>query len=100
MAFKPIVKEKVIGGVTYKAQFNGVSAMFDATTQADGDNRKLVDYLLNNVLVEPKIDDMDEYFGTDVDLMNEVIEFASAVMRADKEYFPKPDKKAVKKESN
>lgn len=96
MAFKPIIKEKEINGVIYKAQFNGVSAMFDATAEADGNNKKMVEYLFKNVLVEPKIDDMDEYFGTDVELMSEVVEFASAVMKADKEYFPKTDEAATK----
>lgn len=96
MAFKPVVKEKEIGGKIYKAQFNGVSAMLEATNEAGDDSKKLVEYLFKNVLVEPKIDDMDEYFGTDVDLMNEVVEFAGAVMRADKEYFPKSDESGAK----
>lgn len=98
MAFKPIVKEKEIEGVIYKAQFNGVSAMFDAQSETDGDNKKMVEYLFKNVLVEPKIEDMDDYFGTDIELMNEVISFASDVMAADKKYFPKPDKGTAKAE--
>lgn len=98
MAFKPIVKEQEINGVVYKAQFNGVSAMIKATSEAGEDTEKLVNYLFDNVLVEPKISDLDEYFGTDVELMNKVIEFAGAVMRADEKYFPKaePEKAAAK----
>lgn len=92
MAFKPVVKEKEINGKIYKAQFNGVSAMLDAVNEAGDDSKKLVEYLFANVLVEPKIEDIDEYFGTDVELMNKVVDFAGAVMRADKEYFPKSDK--------
>ena len=99
MAFKPIVKEKEINGVLFKAQFNGVSAMYNAVDEADNKNKELVEYLFKNVVVEPKIDDMDEYFGTDVDFLNDVVAFASAVMRADKEYFPKSDKKATKEKS-
>lgn len=95
MAFKPISVEKEINGTKFIAQFNGVSAMLDATNEADGDNKKMVEYLFKNVLVEPKIDDMDEYFATDVDFMNEVVSFASAVMRADEEYFPKANKKSA-----
>lgn len=88
MAFKPVVIEKEIKGVVYKAQFNGVSTMFRANDETDGKATKMARFLFDNVLVEPKIDDVDEYFGTDVALMNEVTEFASDVMKADKKYFP------------
>ena len=95
MAFKPISKEETINGVKCIAQFNGVSAMLEATNDADGDSKKMVEYLFKNVLIEPKIDDMDEFFGTDVDFMNEVVSFASAVMRADEKYFPKTNKESA-----
>lgn len=88
MAFKPIVIEKEIRGKIYKAQFNGVSTMYRANDETDGKTIKLARFIFDNVLVDPKITDIDEYFGTDVSLMNEVIEFAADVMRADEKYFP------------
>lgn len=90
MAFKPIVIEKEIKGTVYKAQFNGVSTMYRANDETEGKAMKLAQFLFENVLVEPKINDVDEYFGTDVDLMSEVTEFAAEVMRADEKYFPDP----------
>ena len=100
MAFKPIVIEKEIDGVVYKAQFNGVKAMYDIADAADGSNTKLIDYLFENVVVEPKIGDIDEYFGTDTEHLNKVVEFAGAVARADKKYFPATNKNAVKAKGN
>lgn len=97
--FKPIVITKEINGETYKAQFNGISAMLDGQVEINGNNKKMVEYLLENVLVEPKIKDMDEYFGTNVQLLNEVIEFASDVMTADQKYFPKADRGTAEEKS-
>lgn len=91
MAFKPITKEKVINGKKYVAQFNGVSSLFKFNDETDGKLAKQAQYIFDNVLVEPKIKDPDEYFGTNVTLMNEVVAFCSAVMRGDAEYFPAPD---------
>lgn len=96
MAFKPITKTKEIKGVQYTAQFNGMSALFDAKAETEGNDRKMLDYLFANVLVEPKIDDMDDYFGTDINLMNEVVTFASKVMSADSEYFPENKESGTK----
>ena len=89
MAFTPIIKEKNIDGIVYKAQFNGASALYDAQVETDGNNRKMIDYIFKNVIVEPQIDDMDEYFGTDIEHMGEVITFGTKVMSGDPEYFPK-----------
>lgn len=101
MAFKPITKEKEIKGKKYIAQFNGVSTLFKFNDETDGKLEKQALYIFKNVLVEPKIDDPDEYFGTDVELMNEVVAFCSAVMRGDAEYFPAPDKQnGAEKASN
>ena len=97
MSFKPVVKEKEINGITFKAQFNGISAMLEAT-EIVGDSEKLSsEYLFENVLVEPKISNIDEYFGTDIDFYKEVVAFAGAVFRADSKYFPKSDKATTKK---
>ena len=92
MAFKPITIEKTIKGKKYIAQFNGVSTMFRANDESEGKAEKMADFLFKNVLVEPQITDKDEFFGTDVALMDEVIEFAGDVMRADPKYFRDKDK--------
>lgn len=100
MAFKPIVIEKEIDGVLYKAQFNGMSALYDARAEFGDNDRKAIEYQLKHVIVEPQIDDMDEYFGTDIEHMNEVITFAGKVMSAHPDYFPKTFKEKSKKTSN
>ena len=94
MAFKPITKEKEIKGKKDVAQFNGVSTLFKFNDETDGKLEKQAQFIFKNVLVEPKIDDPDEFFGTDVELMNEVVAFCSAVMRGDAEYFPAPEKQS------
>jgi len=101
MAFKPITVNETIDGVKYTAQFNGVSAMLKATKYAEEDTEKFADFLFDNVIVEPKISDKDEYFGTKAKHMTKVMDFASSVMQADEKYFPenaeKKDKEADKK---
>lgn len=99
MAFKPITKEKEIKGKKYVAQFNGVSTLFSFNDETDGKLAKQAQFIFDNVLVSPKISDPDEYFGTDVELMNEVVAFCSAVMRGDAEYFPKSEKQSGDKEA-
>lgn len=53
-------RKKVIGGVEYTAQFNGISAALQALDNSyiDGSSNvsmaKLADYILRNVIVEPK----------------------------------------------
>lgn len=78
-------KKKVINGVEYTAQFNGLSTAltcFDVCQDESSSKlnlTKLSKYLFENVLVEPKglsIDDFD-----DIDTYNEVIKFASDVMQ-------------------
>lgn len=99
MAFTPIVKEKKINGVVYKAQFNGISATLKAQALAEENNEKAIEYLFKHVIIEPRIDDIDEYFGTDMKAFNDVVSFAGAIMRADEEYFPKTNKKSAKETS-
>lgn len=101
MAFKPIVIEKEIDGITYKAQFNGVTETYRLNEACGDKSTKIAEYLFENIIVEPKIkpDEIDEYFGTNYEHMNSVIEFAQKVMQADKEYFPNPTKVGFKKES-
>ena len=75
---------KEIAGVEYKAQFNGLRAALGAADSCyvgDSGNissLKLMDYLFENVVVEPKglsVDDFD-----DMDILNRVVEFAREVM--------------------
>jgi hypothetical protein len=96
MAFKPIIIEKEIKGQVFKAQFNGFSALLDAQAETNGDNKKSAEYIFKNVIVEPRIDDIDEFFGTDLNLFTEVLSFGGDVMSADKKYFPDPAEKEAK----
>lgn len=96
MAFKPIVVEKEIDGVIYKAQFNGMSQRTKVATIASEGIEGVAPYLFENVLVDPKILDVDEYFGTDAEHYDNVLTFLTKVASADKEYFPASDKVANK----
>lgn len=96
MAFKPIVIEKEINGEIFKAQFNGFSALLDAREETSGSERKAAEYIFKNVIVEPKIKDIDEFFGTDLDFFSEVLAFGGEVMSADEKYFPKTEKEGTK----
>ena len=77
--------KKEIGGRTYVAQFNGISAALKAVDNSyiEGTNNtsleKLSKYLFDNVIVEPKgltADDFDS-----LDEFNEVVAFAREVMQ-------------------
>lgn len=78
--------KKTINGVEYTAQYNGILAAQDAvdSTYIDGTNttsiKKMTKYLLENVLVSPKIteDNIDEHFKS-VDEISDVIAFLSEV---------------------
>ncbi len=89
--------EKEIGGVTYKCQFNGISAALKALDDSyiEGSNNtsleKLSEYLFKNVVVEPKgltADDFD-----DMEVFQEVIGFARRTMQG----LEKPVEKAENK---
>lgn len=88
MAFKPIIVEKEIDGTIYKAQFNGMMSRNELAILADSDMSKAIEYVFNHTLVEPKIDDIDEYFGTNAAHYDKVISFLIGVGTASKEYFP------------
>ena len=69
--------KKEIGGRTYVAQFNGISAALKAVGNTSLE--KLSKYLFDNVIVEPKgltADDFDS-----LDEFNEVVAFAREVMQ-------------------
>lgn len=78
--------KKTINGVEYVAQYNGVLAAMDAAdnTYIDGTDttsiKKMTKYLLENVLVSPKItaDNIDEHFKN-IEELNNVIKFLSEV---------------------
>ncbi len=80
---KPFQTTKEINGKKYTAQFNGVGAALngeDAWNEGNGklSNRKMADYLLKNVIVEPKGLTPDD-FDTVSDL-DAVVTFALSVM--------------------
>ncbi len=76
--------KRTINGTEYTAQFNGMSSRYKAIDEAAkfvDDNQgvsmfKMAEYLLKNVLVEPKmgIDDFE-----DAETLDEVIQFLSSV---------------------
>lgn len=78
--------KKTINGVEYVAQYNGIMAVQDAvdSTYIDGTNntsaKKMTKYLLENVLVSPKIteENIDEHFKN-VNEINDVMAFLSEV---------------------
>ena len=63
MGSKFYTAKKTIGGVEYTAQFNGISQMLKASDETqmvvDGvattSSEKMANYVLENVLVEPKV---------------------------------------------
>lgn len=79
-------REKEINGKKYVAQFNGLSAALgavDSSYVSDSSSNmsivKMNEYILKNVIVEPKglqIDDFDDF-----DELNEVIKFGQQVMQ-------------------
>lgn len=89
--------KKTIRGTEYTAQFNGISAYLSAVDNSyiDGSNNtsvmKMAEYILENVIVEPKgltpddFDSMDEF--------NEVVAFGREVMQGN--FRGKADKKPV-----
>jgi len=79
--------EKEINGVTYTAQFNGISAALEAQDgfYIDGSsnisNIKLANYILKNVIVEPKGLTPDDFKS--MDALAEVIAWGREVMQGD-----------------
>lgn len=79
--------EKEINGVEYKAQFNGISAALEAQDgfYIDGTNNisniKLANYILKNVIVEPKGLTPDDF--SSMDELADVIAWGREVMQGD-----------------
>lgn len=78
-------RKKIIGGVEYTAQFNGISAAVKAVDSSyiDGSSNisteKLAKYIFENVIVEPKGLTMDDF--DDVESFNAVVGWARDVMQ-------------------
>lgn len=77
-------REKVIDGVKYVAQFNGISSALRAIDECHIDNDssnvsivKLAKYVFENVIVEPSGLTADSF--DDIDTLNEVVKFGMAV---------------------
>lgn len=96
MAFKPIIVEETIDGILYKAQFNGIRERTKLVSMISKDIEDGSAYVFENVLVEPKIPDVDEYFGTNAAHYDKVLVFLTQVGTADSKYFPAVDKTADK----
>ena len=84
MANKFYTREKEINGKKYVAQFNGISAAIQAVDNSyiEGTQNtsieKLTKYILENVIVEPKGLNIDDF--ETLEELNEVIRFGRAVM--------------------
>ncbi len=89
--------EKEINGITYKAQFNGISAALRSVdeTYIDGTNTtsiaKMTDYILKNVIVEPQGLTADS-FDT-IEECNAVVRFGTEVMQGN--FRPAEDAKST-----
>lgn len=86
MAFKDYYTvKKTINDVEYTAQFNGLSAALDAIDDCyiDGGSnvsgRKLADYILENVIVQPAGLTPDKFAS--MKELNEVVKFGRDVMQ-------------------
>lgn len=77
-------RKKVIEGVEYTAQFNGLSSALKAIDESyvegsgNTSTEKLGKYVLENVIVEPKALTIDDF--EDIETFNKVIKFGSDVM--------------------
>lgn len=85
---KYYTRKKVIDGVEYTAQFNGISAYVDAVDEChvsvDGTTTtmgwgKLNRYILEKVIVEPAGLTMDDFES--LETMSEVVRFGREVMQ-------------------
>ncbi len=77
-------RKKVIGGVEYTAQFNGLSAamkIVDNNYVSDKSSNisvaSMSQYVLDNFIVTPKGLKVDDF--EDMDVLNEVVKFATEV---------------------
>ena len=89
---------KTIGGKEYTAQFNGISAYYEAVDSMyiDGSQNmssaKMAKYVLENVIVVPKGLTLDEF--DDINEANEVISFGREVMEG--KFRDKPNQSPAK----
>ena len=89
--FKPKTFTKEINGNTYTAQFNGMYACLEAldemgaTSQKGLSLAKMAKYVLENVIVDPKLSVND---FSNMDELNAVVAFGSEIMKGN---FPKQE---------
>ena len=89
--FKPKTVTKEINGNTYTAQFNGMYACLEAldemgaTSQKGLSLAKMAKYVLENVIVDPKLSVND---FSNMDDLNAVVAFGSEIMKGN---FPKSE---------
>ena len=101
MANKFYTVNKEINGKKYVAQFAGLSTALRAVDSSyiEGSNNtsveKLADFLLDNIIVEPKGLSIDDFES--MEEFNEVIAFAREVMQGN--FRDKEDKKSTKETS-
>ena len=96
-------REKVIGGVKYVAQFNGLSSALRAIDECHIDNDssnvsilKISKHVFENVIVEPSGLTADDF--EDLDTLNEVVRFGMEVMQGKfRNQNEEPDKTSSKK---
>ena len=93
--------QKEINGVTYTAQFNGLKAALNAVdvsyiqNSSNISTTKLTEYILDNVIVEPKGLSIDDFKS--MEELNEVIGFGRDVMQG--KFRETQDKESVKETS-
>ena len=79
--------KKTINGTEYTAQFSGISTALKAVDESyiDGSSNnstiKLAEYLFENVIVEPKGLEIDDFES--MEEFNEVVAFANKVMKGE-----------------
>jgi len=90
--------EKEINGVKYTAQFNGISAALEAQDSfyiddsANVSTKKMADYILKNVIVDPKGLTPDDF--RNMNDLTEVVRWGNEVMNGD--FRPEEDESKTK----
>ena len=90
--------KKIIDGVEYTAQFNGLSAALEAVDNSyiDGSSNtsslKMAKYILENVIVAPRVD-IDSF--ENAEKLNNVLDFGREVMQGN---FREPEEQSGAKE--
>ena len=97
MAFTPVQVKKEINGTEFVAQFAGALSCARYQQILRDDTEEFIKVAFKHIIVSPQIEDVEEYFGTDMPFLTQVVEFATQVIMGDPEIFPKTNGKTVKK---